>query len=133
MLSEPRLNSPEPRKETFQVQKVFIKNIHSNQKPAEIQAQIHGYFAQFGQIIDFKVFQNNGSLTKKEMFAFISYKEEESVLELLNRAHHVQGRQVRSTADSGPRQNPGKGKDPEVRAQTSKKVICGGDPPCGHL
>lgn len=94
MLSEPRLHSPEHGDETFQIQKVFIKNIDANQKPAEIQAQIHAYFAQFGQIIDFKVFQKKGATTKKELFAFISYKEEEAVLELLNRTHHVHGRQV---------------------------------------
>lgn len=65
MLKEPRSPSPEFGKDTFQVQKVFIKNIDATQRPAETQEQVYAHFAQFGQIIDFKVFQNRGLIRKE--------------------------------------------------------------------
>lgn len=50
--------SLDPEGVAFQVQKVFIKNIDPFAPLGRTEADVHAYFSQFGEIIDFKVLQN---------------------------------------------------------------------------
>lgn len=74
----------------YQIQKLYIKKLEETDKLDILENDLKEYFAAFGTVIDVKTLRNS----KKELYAFITFQEEESVFEILNSHHRFRGRSV---------------------------------------
>lgn len=104
----------------YQIQKLYIKKLDETERPESLENDLKEYFSAFGSVIDVKTLRNS----KKELYAFVTFQEEESVVEVLNTNHRFRGRSISLSRAKDQTKN----KKPEKFIEDARKIFVGGIP-----
>lgn len=104
----------------YQIQKLYIKKLDEADRPESLENDLKEYFSAFGSVIDVKTLRNS----KKELYAFVTFQEEESVVEVLNANHRFRGRSISLSRAKDQTKN----KKPEKFIEDARKIFVGGIP-----
>jgi RNA recognition motif-containing protein len=104
----------------FQLQKLYIKKLPDNRDPESLEQELRDYFSPFGQIIDLKTLKNQ----KNELYAFVTFKDEEVLPEVLRQSHFVCG----CTIAICRAKDQTRKKKPEKYIEDVRKIFVGGIP-----
>jgi RNA recognition motif-containing protein len=115
-----RSSDADPNLLEFQLQKLYIKKLPENREPESLELELRQYFSLFGQIIDLKTLKNQ----KNELYAFVTFKEEEVLPEVLCQSHYVCGRTIAICRAKDQTRN----KKPEKYIDDVRKIFIGGIP-----
>jgi RNA recognition motif-containing protein len=115
-----RSSDADPNPLEFQLQKLYIKKLPDNREPESLEQELRDHFSPFGQIIDLKTLKNQ----KNELYAFVTFKEEEVLPEVLRQSHFVCGRTIAICRAKDQTKN----KRPEKYIEDVRKIFIGGIP-----